>query len=382
MQAASARTVVAEPKRGQASACIEHDGHGCCQDPHRRRRRYGAATPAVLSLVGVRETRIRPGLGLTESVVASNGDLVPDRETRREAIVVALRCRSWRCPCCSWRLVKRNRARAFLGVQGAARVALITLTVDPEDPTLQQVLGYYQDAGGGGIHGVFPAATIDYVRSIAWRRFRTYLAREYGRVPWLRGIELTRAGIAHVHVVVPLDSLADFWRLRLLIRGDEDGRVLRRGTWRKGLGWDRGVRSSYGLAERAGFGIVSDVQLARSNGDVVAYVSKATTDHPVASDGFAPEVVGGGGAAYATKGAADLRMPKYTRRVSWSGGQAAYAPGWVKPTPLAGFSWRVAPASARLIAPGMERSGFSLVDPDRFRVRAPGWHPPGEEVQA
>lgn len=252
--------------------------------------------------------------------------------------------------------MRRNRARAFMGASGH-RVALVTLTVDPEDPRFQGAVGYYRDAGAGGPDGIMPVASIDYVRSLAWPNFRKQLSREYGRVGWLRGLELTRAGIAHVHVLIRVRDVAEYLALRSLIRGVEADRADRRGLPRS---------AGAGLAERAGFGIVSDVQLARAAGDVARYVTKLTS-----SSSLTP-------AAYATKGIADGRMPKYTRRASWSGGRAPWAPDWRRAVPLAGFTWRVAAAAPDRVLQGLRASGYVIEDPHMLRAMA-GGEPPGRE---
>lgn len=278
------------------------------------------------------------GLGLTDEAT-----------TRRRAILLPLACRSWRCPCCAIRLRARNRARAFQGAARGGRIALVTLTLDPADPRVAEAIAYYRAVSPAAGDRVLPAATIDYVRTLAWPRFRKQLAREFGRVAWLRGLELTAAGIAHVHVLIRVPDLAAYVRLRSLIRGDERNRTARRGGVRR---WGAG------LAERAGFGIVSDVQVARRSGDVARYVTKAAGDVRQ----------GGEGAAYVTKGIDDRRMPKWTRRASWSGGDAAWAPDWLQPTPIAGFDWRTLAMSPATIRAALAGSGIELVDPDRLRV--------------
>lgn len=245
----------------------------------------------------------------------------------------------------------------------SGRVALVTLTLDPANEDFASAVGYYAAVTGRG-SDVLPAASLDYVRTIAWPRFRTYLAREFGTVPWMRSYELTGAGVAHVHVALRVSSLADFWRLRLLVRGSETDRNGRRGVWRRALGYDDALRGTFGLAERAGFGIVSDVQIARDSGEVVRYVTKSAGD-PRA------QVIGGGGVAYAVKGAADLRMPKRTRRVSWSGGRVPWSPGWRRPVAMpGGFVWRVAKCGPDTAARSLAASGYELTDPALFRAAA------------
>lgn len=300
----------------------QHEAHGCCQDAGRLRRRgvYLGPEPGR-TLVGIES-------------------LTPlDRQSR--AMAIPLRCRSWRCSCCAVSLRRRARARAFMGSCGA-RVALLTLTIDPSD-------GRFADPvnRAGKARPLDPRAPNAYVASEsvryaswAFNRFRTYLVREYGAVPYFRGVELQKSGMAHLHVLLRLPAgsgaPAAFLGLRAKVRGPE---------------WDR----SAGLAVRAGFGKVVDMQLARSGGDVARYVTKASS-----------EVAG-----YVTKGLAG-GMPRYTRRSSWSRSEAAaWAPGWVKPAPISGFTWRLAKASVGTVSDALWRSEFVVVDPAFVRGLAP-----------
>jgi len=330
-----------------------HDGHGCCQDPCRRR--FPGDTSGRRSLIGVRETRVPVGMEWSGLTVV-----------QPEAVVVSLRCKSWRCVCCARRLRARNRARAFMGASGQ-RCAMVTLTVDPRDPRLVQHVATVWAAGAGaaipaGISAerLRASGSIDYVRKVAWKRFRTYFGREFGAAPWFRGLELTRAGVAHIHWVVRVESVQDFARLRALVRGSEVGRSERH---RAVAGWQQ---PGAGLAERAGFGIVSDVQLARSSGDVARYVTKATASAGIEAVSVSEMRPGVAVAAYVTKGVADLRMPKYTRRASWStGDRAPWAPLWRKPERLGGFSrWRVASAGVEAVTRALVASGRVVIGPD------------------
>jgi hypothetical protein len=97
--------------------------------------------------------------------------------------------------------------------------------------------------------------------------------------------------------------------------------------------------------------------LARRGGDVARYVTKM-------NDGGARDA-----AAYATKGT-PAALPRYTRRAAWSlnTGRAPWAAGWVKPTPIAGFEWRVAHASPDTVRGALALSDFHVVDPGSYRV--------------
>jgi len=265
-------------------------------------------------------------------------------QSRLPALVLALRCRSWRCPCCAVRLRARARARAFMGASGA-KVALLTLTIDPSDGRLfdPRCWAGKSRPRSSSLVGQGNAATVEAstrYASWAWNRFRTYLSREYGAVPYFRGLELQRSGVAHLHVLLRVpDSLA-FMRLRALIRGPESDR-------------------SRGLAMRAGFGLVVDMQLARSGGDVARYVTKAgSAGASMAS-------------AYATKGLAG-GLPRYARRASWSlpTGRAPWAAGWVNPTPISGFTWRIARCTVATVLSALPSEDFEIHEAGRYRVQA------------
>lgn len=309
-----------------------HEGHGCCQD----RARFGPLARSqgrgAVSLVGF-------------------GTYSPDRPTL-PVMAFGLRCRSWACPCCAVRLRRRARARAFMGASGA-KVALLTLTIDPSD-------GRFADprnrAGkdrprSSSLIGSSSAETVEHstrYASWAWNRFRTYLVREYGAVPFFRGLELQQSGMAHLHVLLRVRDATEFMQLRSLIRGPETDRAS-------------------GLAVRAGFGLVVDMQLARSGGDVARYVTKTQA--------------AGDAAAYATKGV-PAALPRYTRRTAWSltTGRAPWAAGWVKPTPIAGFTWRVARCTTETVLGALPAEDFHVVDPESYRVRSGPSGPGGNAV--
>jgi hypothetical protein len=189
----------------------------------------------------------------------------------------------------------------------------------------------------------------------AWNRLTTRYRARYGRsLVFFRGTEAHRSGMVHLHVLVRVESTEEYAWLRAVMRGDERVRETVEPNDRRA-----------GLARKAGFGVVVDVQLARSGGDVAKYVTKAAS-----GDRMGFEVrEGSRAAAYVSKGA-DLSMPRYTRRVSWSMKAAAWAPGWVKPAPIAGFWWRLEPMPSVHAAAIARSQGFEIGDPERFRVPA------------
>lgn len=332
-----------------------HAHHGCCQDGVQAYRN-GAflGRPKGRTLVGTREDVVPSGQIDLDGVAAGWTSML-------SAVAVPLRCRTNACPCCGPRLRRQRRARAFMGATG--KLAMVTLTIDPSDPRWLAALDA-RPVRLGRSKVRAPRLTVDrdpdraYRAELssryaawAWNRLRTYLAREvierddrgravqrYGHRAYFRGLELQRSGMAHLHVLFRVRDTADFLALRSLLRGPEDDRAA-------------------GLAVRAGFGLVVDAQLARSRGDVARYVSKGT----------GVSEAGGDAVAYATKGERQM-VPKYARQASWA---QSWAPGWVKPTPVAGFSWRVADAHPDVVTPALVASGFVIDDPARFRVPAP-----------
>jgi hypothetical protein len=225
----------------------------------------------------------------------------------------------------------------MMGATG--RVMMLTLTIDRSDPRYADPAnreGKARPLDPANPRAIVTSESVRYA-AWAWHRFGVYMRREYGAVPYFRGLELTAAGVAHLHVLLRVRDAADFMALRALVRGPENARTR-------------------GLAVRAGFGLVVDAQLARSGGDVARYVTKSTT---------AP---GSDAAAYATKGLGP-GLPRYSRRASWSRAAAsAWAPGWIKPAPLRGFTWRVARASVGTVSDALARSDFALTDPVSLRA--------------
>jgi hypothetical protein len=175
----------------------------------------------------------------------------------------------------------------------------------------------------GGYSGV--AGTRRSIRdaSKAWNVLRGQLVREFGAAPFFRGLELTQRGVAHLHVVTRVRSKDHYWRLRGYVRANVVG---------------------------SGFGPNVKVDLARSRMETAKYVSKAE-----------------GVAAYVSKGVGQ-RMPRYARRASWSRDWT----DWVKPTPVAGFSWELHRHAPDLVLSALRLSEFVVVDPSSWRIAPSG----------
>lgn len=332
--AAAASSLVSEglaQHTGSTYRPSQHDAHGCCQDP----TRFGTVRDS--------DRAHRTLLGVAESGA-------------ERAIVMTLRCRSWRCPCCAVRLRRKARARAFQGACGS-RVAMLTLTIDRTDPRYGDPRNRPVKRRKDGSEVIRPRSSVmlgdpraavvetsTRYASWAWNRFRTYLVREHGPVPYFRGLELQQSGVAHLHVLIRLRDLPEFLALQRLINGPT------------------------GLAVRAGFGPVVDVQLARSSGDVARYVTKADGGGAPLATTSRPGQPGQHAAAYVSKLPATL--PRYTRRAAWSlkSGRAPWAPAWAEPTRIAGYTWRVAHASESTVRAALVASDFSVVDPATLRV--------------
>lgn len=269
-----------------------------------------------------------------------------------------LRCRSWRCRCCVSRLLRRNRARAIKGALAGGWVWMMTLTIDPSDPRWIEHVRSSIEAGGVverggrlltlgqgiGDDGRMATAALSLAYAArAWNHLATQLRNDRGlkgRVAFYTGRELQENGMAHLHVLV---------RARV------------------GSPWLMKYERLWGLATAAGFGRI-DVQRARRGESVARYVSKAagmlgTPSAPAATSGTVPGMAAGIVAGYASKSAEVL--PRWTRRGSWS---PTWVVDWIRPTPLAGFEWRLAGASAGFVVAGLIASDFVVEDPTRYRV--------------
>lgn len=307
------RGSTARDRLGAGAPAADHTGHGCCAD----RDGAGART-----LIGFSE---------------SDG---------YRAIALPLMCRSWRCHCCAAQLRRKYRARALRGslqaMGSGERFVMVTLTIDLNDPRLAASIA--RVGRGLGSSWADTKGSIKHAAA-SWNRLRGTLVRgrrrrgapflPFGRIRYYRGLELTGRGIAHLHVLIRVNSLAEYWRLRTVLAAGE--------------------------AERAGFGRIEQVDLARSRADVARYVTKAV--NPTADDAEGREL-----GAYVTKGAI-APMPRYTRRFSWSVRDAEWAP-WTPATPIAGYSWRVGQLSVDRAVEALIASDFVIVDAGRSRVRS------------
>jgi len=279
-------------------------------------------------------------------------------------MVLPLHCRSWRCVCCVPRLLRRNRARAIKGALAGGWVWMLTLTIDPSDPRWIEYVRSALAAGGVverggrllplgqgiGDDGRMATAALSLrYAARAWNHLRTQLRNDpglKGRVAFYTGRELHESGMAHLHVLVRA-RVASPWLMKY-------GRL-----------WE--------LAQAAGFGRI-DMQRARRGESVARYVSKAAgmLDTPgVVSAGNASGMAAGIVAGYVSKSAEAL--PRWTRRGSWS---PTWVEDWIRPTPLAGFAWRLAGASAPFVLAGLIASDFTIEDPTRLRIPA-AVGPPG-----
>jgi hypothetical protein len=181
------------------------------------------------------------------------------------------------------------------------------------------------EAGGRLLTGR-AAATQASIRYMAecWNRLRTWLARYFGvrstSVQYFRGVELHRSGLAHLHLMIRVPSLTD---------------------------WFMAYGEFQRAAVQAGFGVKVDIQAVKSRVDAARYSAKAV-------------------ASYTAKGEA-MSLPKYTRR----GAVSREWSDWTRPTPLAGFSWSVASCGRATAERALVASGFALVDPASIRVGVP-----------
>jgi len=235
---------------------------------------------------------------------------------------------------------------------------MLTLTIDPNDPRWIEYVRSALAAGGVverggrllplgqgiGDDGRMATAALSLrYAARAWNHLRTQLRNDpglKGRVAFYTGRELHENGMAHLHVLVRA-RVASPWLMKY-------GRL-----------WE--------LAQAAGFGRI-DMQRARRGESVARYVSKAAgmLDTPgVVPAGNASGMASGIVAGYVSKSAEAL--PRWTRRGSWS---PTWVEDWIRPTPLAGFAWRLAGASAPFVLAGLIASDFTIEDPTRLRIPA------------
>lgn len=362
-------TVIAEPS-AQGAIAETHRGHACCLDP-RRSDRY---------------TLVREG--------ADGVTLVPAR------------CRLNGCPCCGPQIVRRNQARAFMGLDGFAWHGMLTITLDPEAPAfvayMRQHGGYlgrgaerYGEAadvirGGGRARGGrredplrVRELSVRYIGRV-WNEFVT-LARRYepehdcrecgrrvGGLPrvgrhrkgcgtralpfaemgFFKGLELQRNGRAHLHVLLRFESGA---QLMAFQSAASLGGPLHSLAVRLGAGGARPFRKRGVL--HTGF------EFERSKGtsrDVARYVAK------VAGSGYAsPRGAAGATALPGEVAKVDQakRLPPRARRATWSMGRRAWAPGWRRPLRDAGVTWSFSTMAPERLARHVALRGFELVAP-------------------
>ena len=137
-----------------------------------------------------------------------------------------MRCknhRASRCKSCSTHYRNRVRRvasqgmleRCHVGVQG-----MLTLTAPSEDEHDQWVIGWDRKTPrprcgchGEMVHGIgFWNGTA----SQRWNRLRTYLAREYPGMQFLRTVELQQRGALHLHVITWTPNGLDLQRVQAL----------------------------------------------------------------------------------------------------------------------------------------------------------------------
>lgn len=359
-----------------------HRGHGCCLDASRARARRYALVASRPVLQGSSPTLLGRGQGLGRA---------------REVAVLPAVCKSYGCPCCQTRNVRRNRKRALMGARPSRGVvALLTATLDPEHPMYREAVtwrvleagGYYTKDGtlrrGRYSSADEAALSVRYIARAwnAWvteaRRLEpswlcdcrrvtragararrhekgcTVRNRPLADLAFFKGLELQRNGRAHVHVILRLHDLAELLAIQAQLRAIAD---------RVGLGGRRKWRDGQGRL-RSGF----EIERARSRRELASYVTKA-----------AGSWYGGQLAAEVAKPGQARSLPAYARRASWSMGRRAWAPDWVtyRRTDL---DWTFARASAETVTRALEASGV-LVDPDLFRGAVPA-RGPGLEVVA
>lgn len=237
------------------------------------------------------------------------------------------------------------------------KVAMATFTIDPNDARWLDPANRHGKVRVADPNVPNSALTGESSRyaAWAWNRLRVNLTNRMGKRAYFRGLEVHKTGMVHLHVLVRVKDATDFLHLRTVLRGDEKRRTRSDATHREA-----------GLAISSGFGKVTDVVLARSGGDVAKYVTKASSGDVMAYEARERTVAAG----YVSKGVMGP-LPRYTRRSTWSTAEGAeWAPGWVKPTPIAGFWWRVEPHGIKSAAAVVRSQGFSIGDPERFRVPA------------
>jgi hypothetical protein len=259
------------------------------------------------------------------------------------AVVIAAKCGSYGCPCCSTRNIRRNRKRAALGVyEGVGAVAMVTATLDPEHPLYQRALDSAPQVLLSGrapkvrtLHsGAESAASVKFV-GVAWRRWVTAVRRleprwicgcrtvtdrgaaarrhergctvryrPFAEMPFFKALELQKNGRAHIHVLVKLPDLEALFVSQGQLRALAD---------RFGFGGKRRWRDGQNRL-RSGF----EIERARSGSAIAKYVAK------VSGSAYAPGQIAG----EVAKVGQQRTLPAYSRRASWSLGKRAWTTKW------------------------------------------------------
>jgi hypothetical protein len=326
-----------------------HRGHRCCVDPSRK----GGAR---FSLIGARTA------GRWERPSA--------------AVVLPAKCKSYGCPCCATRNIRRNRKRAALGtVEGSGIVAMLTGTLDPKHPRYQAMLDTKALRIAGRVtktrtlaSGVESAASVRFIGR-AWSNFATAArrieprwvcdcrrvvqrggetrpARRHERgctvryrpledMAFFKGMELQKNGRAHVHVLLRVDDLGELLAMEMQLRAL---------AVRFGFGGARSWRDAKGR-RRFGF----EIERARSAVDVASYVAK-TAGSWYALPSIAGEVA---------KAGQQRTLPAYTRRASWSMGRRAWTTRW-EDASRGDLTWSFARWDPETLTSALEASGVMV----------------------
>jgi hypothetical protein len=291
------------PRQRALPGASNHTDHGCCLDRHRFR--------GLLTAVGF----------------AADGD--------QTAVVIPLSCRRWSCVCCRHRLQARNRRRAILGasVRGSVLV-MLTLTLPAEWHPSSALSNWSPDlwaveSGGRVLRGRQAVARVTLAEAAArWKVLNLSLRRLFGSLPYYRAAELHVSGVAHLHVLIRVQS-----RTALLIRG----------------------QALMAAILASGFGERSSWSVASSERAVSEYVTKAT-------------------AAYVGKG--NEAMPRWSRRGTWSRDWCE----WVPATPIAGFNWQLSRSGGAITVEALRASGYLVIDAARCRVGSVATGPVAERL--
>lgn len=371
----------------------DHRGHACCLDAARADR---------FTLVRRHELPGEPnGTARGYGPLAGEGGGRPGRQA---VVLVPARCRLNGCPCCGPLIVRRNQARAFMGLDepDAAVVGISTFTLDPEAPAYVEYLdakdGYVRIAGRRtkartvrwgeetALSCRFIGAAfnrwVTYVRRYELRHVCPECRRAVGGYPrigrhrkgcasrrllfdglgYFKGLELQRNGRAHLHVLVRFAELAHAEAFRQLMA---PGGALHQLAIDCGFGGKRKWRTGSRLRSGVEF------EVGRSKRELARYVAK------VAGSKYAP---GGELAAEVAKERQAHRLPPRARRATWSRGKRAWARRWRRRERQEGVRWAFVLATPERTAAHLGAAGWLTVP-----GRSPGRQAPtkrGAEVAA